>query len=69
MSKETSTSLFDVVPQLMTKESYCKLSINEKLQLYYTDSSLIPLFIQVIKFILLFSNYNINFLMNYRIVI
>ena len=56
MSKETSTSLFDVVPQLMTKESYCKLSINEKLQLYYTDSSLIPLFIQVIKFIILFSN-------------
>ena len=56
MSKETSTSLFDVVPQLMTKESYCTLSINEKLQLYYTDSSLIPLFIQVIKFILLFSN-------------
>jgi len=37
----------------MTKESYCKLSINEKLQLYFTDSSLIPLFIQVIEITIL----------------
>lgn len=46
-TKESSIGLFDVLPQLFNKDSYGKLSIAEKLQLYFTDPSLVPLFIQV----------------------
>ena len=60
-SKESGVSLFDVLPQLMNKESYCKLSLNDKIQLYFTDSSLIPLFVQVCTFILNFPFVILNF--------
>eukprot|EP00339_Tiarina_fusa_P001796 CAMPEP_0117047022 /NCGR_PEP_ID=MMETSP0472-20121206/32505_1 /TAXON_ID=693140 ORGANISM="Tiarina fusus, Strain LIS" /NCGR_SAMPLE_ID=MMETSP0472 /ASSEMBLY_ACC=CAM_ASM_000603 /LENGTH=308 /DNA_ID=CAMNT_0004759581 /DNA_START=7 /DNA_END=930 /DNA_ORIENTATION=- len=45
-SKEESIGLFDVLPQLFNKEKFSKLSDAEKIQLYFADPSMIPLFVQ-----------------------
>ena len=46
-TKETSIGLFEVLPKLFDKNSYSQLSQSEKIQLYFTDPGMVPLFVQV----------------------
>lgn len=45
--KEAELGPFDAVPKLFNSAEYHKLSLDDKLNFYFIDPSLMPLFIQV----------------------
>ena len=46
-TKETAIGLYEALPQLFSKTLYSQLSFNDKLNIYFSDASIIPLFIEV----------------------
>ena len=44
--KEVSVGVFEVIPRLFSPQSYSSLTLSDKLDLFYSDLSLVPLFVQ-----------------------